>query len=80
MKILNFLVIFALLSSNLQSVSCDDTDYKSPFWYRNDLYYNNMIKFLEEKLIQENLNNVCSSMTKHFIEPILSTIKNEIDW
>lgn len=80
MKILNFLVIFALLSSNFKTVSCDDTDYKSPTWYRNDLYYNNMMKFLEDKLAQENLNNVCSSMTKHFIEPIVSTIKYEIDW
>ena len=80
MKIINLLTIFALLSSNLQSVSCDDLDYKSPTWYRNDLFFSNMMKFLEDKLIQDNLNNVCSSMTKHFAEPILNTIQQEIDW
>ena len=71
MKILNLLTIFALL----QSVSCDDTDYKSPTWYRNDLFYNNMMKFIEDKLTQDNMNNICSSMAKHFIEPIKNTIQ-----
>jgi len=39
-----------------------------------------MIKFLEEKLTEDNMNSVCTSMAKNFIAPIESTIKQEIDW
>ena len=74
MKIINLLAVFALLSSNLEIVSCDDTEYKSPTWYRNDLFYSNMVKFVEDKLLEANLKSVSQSMAKNFAEPIRNTI------